>query len=416
GGIDVKYINSVTLAYNKFNNCKKTGLVGGDNKNHTKNITFHHNYYYNVESRLPLGRQANMHIYNNYYESCGTCQDIRANAFVFSEANYFDGCTTAQKVSTDSTYPGTVIKSYNDYYNGSSKQNTTQATKVNSRTQSLTGNCKPDGSTDYTNFDTNSTLFYYSNGASNVTLLHKNTDVPAYCKSHSGAGVLKSAGSSSGGTVTPPEPTPSEDWTNKLTETFSSSKTIQQSSTPNPTSAGIYYYTDAADNSNNNVTISGGMLHINDTSDKTTWGYYNFDSATIKSTQSGKVRISVDFIPPKDSSKWTVIRFLDGDNDVWIRTDGNKKLGYTINGEKEGADYVVHAVDTAAMEKNKVYTVVLIIDYDKNEASVSINGGTSVKLTGYSANLSIYGLAFMTAGTDATRSYTIDNIKVDWAN
>lgn len=36
GGIDVKYIHSVTLSYNKFNNCKKTGLVGGDNKNYTK--------------------------------------------------------------------------------------------------------------------------------------------------------------------------------------------------------------------------------------------------------------------------------------------------------------------------------------------------------------------------------------------
>ncbi|MDE7095027.1 MAG: InlB B-repeat-containing protein, partial [Anaeroplasmataceae bacterium] len=230
GGIDLKYINSVTLAYNKFDNCKKTGLVGGDNKNYTKNITFHHNYYYKVESRLPLGRQANMHIYNNYYEECGTCQDIRANAFVFSEANYFYKCTTAQKVSTDSTYTGTVIKSFNDYYDGGSKYNSTQATKVNSRTQSLTGNCKPDGSTDYSNFDTNSTLFYYTGSASKVSVLHSNSEVPEFCKTNSG--VLKSNITSSG----TPDPTPSGEYSITYVSAHGTtpSKVTATSALPNP--------------------------------------------------------------------------------------------------------------------------------------------------------------------------------------
>ncbi|MDE7263509.1 MAG: InlB B-repeat-containing protein [Anaeroplasmataceae bacterium] len=207
GGIDVKYINSVTLSYNKFNNCKKTGLVGGDNKNYTKNITFHHNYYYKVESRLPLGRQANMHIYNNYYEDCGTCQDIRANAFVLSEANYFQNCTSPQKVTTDTTYKNTIIKSVNDYWEGC--DNKSQAT-VSTRTQSLDGNCKPDGSTNYTNFDTNKTLFYYTGTGSDVSILHETSEVPEYCKTYSG--VLKSVITPGGGTTTPdPNPTPNPD-------------------------------------------------------------------------------------------------------------------------------------------------------------------------------------------------------------
>lgn len=189
GGIDLKYIHSITLSYNKFNNCKKTGLVGGSDSVYTKNVTFHHNYYYKVESRLPLGRQANMHIYNNYYESCTTCQDIRANAFVFSEANYFDNCSYPQKVTTTSTYKNTIIKSFGDVYN--SCKNSSQASKATSRTQAFTGKCLPDGSTDYTNFDTNSKLFYYdaTNQKSNVTRLQTAEEAKAYCKAN--AGVLK---------------------------------------------------------------------------------------------------------------------------------------------------------------------------------------------------------------------------------
>ncbi len=168
GATDFKYCYGVTSSYNKFNSCKKTGLVGGSDDARTKSVTFHHNYYNQVGSRLPLGRQANMHIYNNYYYKCSTAQDIRANAFVLSEANYFDGCTTPQRVTTNDTYTGTVIKSYNDYLTNCG---TSQATIVTSRTQTLSGACKPDGSTDYTNFDTNSTLFYFASNKSYVTLL-----------------------------------------------------------------------------------------------------------------------------------------------------------------------------------------------------------------------------------------------------
>ena len=131
--------------------CKKTGLVGGSDSVKNKNISFHHNFYDSVNSRLPLGRQANMHIYNNYYLNCSTCLDIRANAFVFSENNYFKNCKYPQKVTTSSTYKNTVIKSYNDYFVSSGAS---QATIVDSRDQKVNGGCFPDGTNDYTNFDT----------------------------------------------------------------------------------------------------------------------------------------------------------------------------------------------------------------------------------------------------------------------
>lgn len=188
GAIDLRCFKGITVSYNVFNKTKKTGLVGGSDDVKTMNVTFHHNYYNEVGSRLPLGRQANMHIYNNYYYKCGTCLDIRANAFVYSEANYYENCTNTQKVTTSSTYKYTAIKSYLDYFvsSGASK-----GTIVSTRTQSVSGKCMPDGVTDYTNFDTNNKLFYYNNTTyvSDVMLLTDAQTAKADCLRL--AGVLK---------------------------------------------------------------------------------------------------------------------------------------------------------------------------------------------------------------------------------
>lgn len=185
GAFDLASVNNVTLSYNHFNGCKKTGLVGGSDSVKNKNISFHHNFYDSVNSRLPLGRQANMHIYNNYYLNCSTCLDIRANAFVFSENNYFNNCKYPQKVTTNSTYKNTVIKSYNDYFVSSGAS---QATIVDSRDQKVDGGCFPDGTNDYTNFDTNKNLFYYDEvkKESVVEVLNKVEDVPSYVISNAG--------------------------------------------------------------------------------------------------------------------------------------------------------------------------------------------------------------------------------------
>lgn len=201
GATDFKKASNLTISYCRYNNTHKTNLIGGDDKHQQWNVTLHHNYYNNCSSRLPLGRQANMHFYNNYYYHCNTCQDIRANAFILSEYNYFDSCSNPQKVTVTDTYTGTVIKSFNDYLTscGSSA-----ATKVTDRTTTLSGNCKPDGSTNYTNFDTNSSLFYYdsTNKCSDVEILTKVEDIPTFVSSRAGAGTLKNLVSESTSTTT----------------------------------------------------------------------------------------------------------------------------------------------------------------------------------------------------------------------
>ncbi len=165
GATDISYVHNVTLSYNTYNSCKKTGLVGGSDNTDQYNYTFHHNYYNQPGSRLPLARNANMHMYNNYYYKAGTCQDIRMNAYVLSEANYFEGSSIMKTLYISSSYPNARIKSFNDVFSGGCHK--MNGTIVTSREQ-IVSNSNAMG-----NFDTDSTKFYYDsiNKKSNVTYL-----------------------------------------------------------------------------------------------------------------------------------------------------------------------------------------------------------------------------------------------------
>ena len=86
GATDFKKLSYVTVAYNRYNGTHKTGLVGGDDKHYQACFTFHHNYYNGCDQRMPLGRQANMHLYNNYYSSSGMYSvSLRAGAYAYIE-------------------------------------------------------------------------------------------------------------------------------------------------------------------------------------------------------------------------------------------------------------------------------------------------------------------------------------------
>ncbi len=86
GSTDFKYLSHVTVSYNRYNGTHKTGLVGGSDSAHQACFTFHHNYYNACDQRMPLGRQANMHMYNNYYSGSGLYSiSLRAGAYAFIE-------------------------------------------------------------------------------------------------------------------------------------------------------------------------------------------------------------------------------------------------------------------------------------------------------------------------------------------
>ena len=155
GGVDLKRNRDITISYNYFQECHKTGLVGGGETQKTANITFHHNFYDKCGSRLPLGRQATMHMYNNYYYgSTGTNMSIRAGGYAFIENSVFENCKNPVETQTKEDNKRGVVKSYNNSFINCSGTN--NATIVSSRTQTV------DNDNIYNKtFDTDSSFFYY---------------------------------------------------------------------------------------------------------------------------------------------------------------------------------------------------------------------------------------------------------------
>ena len=185
GSIDFNNVSNLTLAYNYFNNPKKTMLFGSSDSQACMNMTMHHNYFYKVESRIPLGRNVNIHSYNNYFDQCKNVSDLRKNSYLFSENNHF--YYTSKPFINSSSY----IKSFGDKFESSSNGD---ATIVVDRTKTLSGTCKPDGSKNIMNFDTNSELFYYDsvNKKSDVSIMLDADDVYSFVLKHAGAGKLVS--------------------------------------------------------------------------------------------------------------------------------------------------------------------------------------------------------------------------------
>ncbi|SDA24680.1 Pectate lyase, partial [Ruminococcus sp. YE78] len=93
GACDFKRGQYFTNSYCYYEGYHKTNLVGSSDSSLQYNLTYHHNYWKDCESRGPLARQANIHMYNNIFSGqTSYCMNPRANAYIFSEYNIFDNC------------------------------------------------------------------------------------------------------------------------------------------------------------------------------------------------------------------------------------------------------------------------------------------------------------------------------------
>lgn len=197
GGTDFKRAEYITVSYNHYVGCHKTGLVGGGDDHTTASITFHHNWYENCKSRLPLGRQANMHMYNNYYDgSTNENMSLRAGAYAFIENCYFDNAKNPITTKNGDDKRG-VAKVYNCTFAGESVDtDKNNVTIVSSRTQTVDNDNIFDK-----NFDTNSSTFYYADGESDVEIMHATSEVPTVVPQL--AGTLHRDSNIDGGTSRP---------------------------------------------------------------------------------------------------------------------------------------------------------------------------------------------------------------------
>ncbi|MEJ2544608.1 MAG: DUF5010 C-terminal domain-containing protein [Calditrichaceae bacterium] len=99
GLLDIKNESAfITVSWSKFHDHYKTVLISsGDTQiaDSSIRVTFHHNYFYNCESRLPSIRFGKAHIFNNYYKNCSTAINSRMGACVRVERNFFNQVGTA---------------------------------------------------------------------------------------------------------------------------------------------------------------------------------------------------------------------------------------------------------------------------------------------------------------------------------
>lgn len=159
GATDFKKNAFITVAYNHYVKNHKTGLVGGNNSQHTACLTFHHNYYEECASRLPLARQANMHMYNNYYyKSSSYSMSIRANGYAFLENNYFEGGQNPYELQVDSSNGNGYVKALNNIFD-----NVTITADTYYGVNNVTSRLETISNTNVysTTFDTDSGLFYF---------------------------------------------------------------------------------------------------------------------------------------------------------------------------------------------------------------------------------------------------------------
>lgn len=104
----------VTLSWNKFHDHYKVNLVGHSDNNAAEDtgklhVTYHHNHFYNLYSRVPSLRFGSAHLYNNYYSNVsGSCIHTRMGANALVEYNVFSNSIMPIETTGDSKIDGFV--------------------------------------------------------------------------------------------------------------------------------------------------------------------------------------------------------------------------------------------------------------------------------------------------------------------
>jgi len=105
-------VTNVTVSYNHYRNSSRAGLIGSsDSDSANTDITFHHNWYENIQQRTPLLRVGRAHTYNNYWSNLSNSDMItginsRTGGRILVEGNYFKNSNNPLIASDDSPTPG----------------------------------------------------------------------------------------------------------------------------------------------------------------------------------------------------------------------------------------------------------------------------------------------------------------------
>lgn len=82
---------NITFSWNYVHDGYKSMLIGyTDSDNAERSHTFHHNFFYNLNSRVPSVRHNTTHVFNNYYLDCSQGANSRMGACLRIEKNYYE--------------------------------------------------------------------------------------------------------------------------------------------------------------------------------------------------------------------------------------------------------------------------------------------------------------------------------------
>ncbi|KAG4087882.1 pectin lyase-like protein [Neocallimastix lanati (nom. inval.)] len=111
----------ITISWNYVHDHYKASLIGHSDSNAGEDtgklhITYHHNYFKNVGSRLPSLRFGTGHVFNNVYENIeASSVNIRMGAKALVEGNVFRNANKPISTNLDSKQEGSVIQRNNDF-------------------------------------------------------------------------------------------------------------------------------------------------------------------------------------------------------------------------------------------------------------------------------------------------------------
>ncbi|KAL7414620.1 pectin lyase-like protein [Mrakia frigida] len=123
GAMDIQHGSDyITVSWNYFHDHFKTSLVGHSESASAKaedtghlRVTYHHNRFENVNSRLPSVRFGTLHAYSNYYKNIADSGiNLRNGAQGLVEANLFESVTNPIQTAL---YKGFVVSRNNIFTN-----------------------------------------------------------------------------------------------------------------------------------------------------------------------------------------------------------------------------------------------------------------------------------------------------------
>ncbi|MFJ5222494.1 polysaccharide lyase family 1 protein [Streptomyces sp. NPDC088400] len=120
GLLDITHASdSVTVSWNTFKDHFKGSLVGHSDNNPTEDtghlrVTYHHNQFSNVYSRIPSLRFGTGHFYDNYVQGADTACHSRMGAQMLVENNVFRDTKIAVTTNRSSDVDGYAVLRGND--------------------------------------------------------------------------------------------------------------------------------------------------------------------------------------------------------------------------------------------------------------------------------------------------------------